>query len=69
MDEKYEIGWFGEATFIAKTGWKHPTTCHGTITAMDKCCIEFTDNDDNVYIIRKSKFQFQKQEFKILTNG
>jgi hypothetical protein len=67
MDEKYEIGSFGEARFIAKKGWKAPTVCHGKITDVDAKCVEFTDNDNNIYIIPKSRFSFVKKEFKVLT--
>ena len=65
MEENYQINDFGKAVFIAKKNWKYPTECYGVITDMDKLCVQFTDNDGNVYIIRKSKFQFQKQEFKV----
>lgn len=68
MNEKYSIGDFGEAIFIAKKGWKAPTICHGKITAIEPKVVEFTDNDDNVYIIPKSKFTFEKKEFKIKIN-
>lgn len=68
MDE-YKIGEFGQATFIAKKNWKAPTVCYGRITDMDSRCIEFTDNDSNVYIIPKNRFAFEKKIFKDLTNN
>ncbi len=61
----YEIGDFGEAVFIAKKGWKAPTTCHGRIIDMDMRNVLFVDNDSNEYIIPKSKFKFEKKEFRI----
>ena len=66
MNEKYEVGDFGEATFICKKNWKFPTTCHGRIMAIETKVILFIDNDDNEYIIPKSRFSFEKKEFKIL---
>jgi hypothetical protein len=68
MEEKYQVNDFGKATFIAKKNWKYETECYGIITAIDAKCIEFTDNDGNVYIILKSKFKFEKAEFVKLNN-
>jgi hypothetical protein len=66
MNEKYELNDFGMATFIAKKGWKAPTICFGRITGIEPKVIEFTDNDDNIYIIPKSRFSFEKKIFKDL---
>jgi hypothetical protein len=63
MDEKYEIGQFGEATFIAKTGFKYPIICYGIITGIESKIISFTDNDGNEYLIPKNKFKFEKKVF------
>lgn len=60
---KYSIGDFGRAVFIAKKGWKAPTDCYGRITDMDVKCVEFTDNDENRYIIPKIRFTFEICEF------
>jgi hypothetical protein len=68
MDDKYSVNDWGEACFIAKKGWKAPTTCYGTITAIESKVVEFTDNDGNEYIIPKSRFSFVKKEFKVLNN-
>lgn len=67
MNEKYEVGDFGEAVFIAKKGWKAPTTCYGRIMAIEQKVILFIDNDNNEYIIPKNKFTFEKRDFQILT--
>ena len=63
---KYEIGQFGEATFICKKCWKHPITCHGRIMDIDNKVLLFIDNDENEYIISRDKFKFEKKEFKII---
>jgi len=60
----YEKGDFGKATFIAKKGWTAPTICYGRVIDFDSKCVEFVDNDDNEYIIPRSKFEFEKKEFK-----
>lgn len=60
----YERGDFGKATFIAKKGWLHPTVCYGRIIDFDNKIVEFVDNDDNEYMIPRSKFEFIKEEFK-----
>ena len=65
MGERYKIGDFGCATFIAKRGWKAPTTCYGHIIDIDSSYVLFRDNDDNEYIIKKTKFNFEKAEFKV----
>lgn len=67
METKYEVGDFGEATFICKKGWKAPTICYGRIMAIEKNIVQFFDNDDNEYLIPKNKFKFEKKDFKILT--
>jgi hypothetical protein len=64
MNENYKIGDFGKATFIAKKNWPHRTICYGRITAIESKVLEFTDNDDNKYIVFKNKFQFETEEFK-----
>lgn len=69
MNEKYEVGDWGEATFVAKKGFKAPTTCHGRVMAIEKNIIQFIDNDDNEYLIPKNRFNFEKKEFKILTKS
>jgi hypothetical protein len=62
--DNYKLGDFGEAKFIAKKNFKFQTICHGTITGIEDKYISFTDNDDNEYIVLKSKFEFKKEEFK-----
>jgi hypothetical protein len=64
---EYKVGDFGEARFIAKRNWKFETVCYGRIITIEKNIIEFQDNDDNIYLIPKSKFKFEKHEFKIKT--
>lgn len=64
MNEKYKIGDFGHARFI----WgkkKFPVTmdCWGTVTDQDAHYVEFTDNDNFLYIVSKAKFNFVKEEF------
>jgi hypothetical protein len=65
MEEKYQVGDFGCAEFVAKKGWKAPTTCYGRIMAIENRIVLFIDNDENEYLIPKSKFKFEKHEFKI----
>jgi hypothetical protein len=65
MNEKYNIGDFGQATFIVKKGWKAPITCHGRIIDQDMRNVLFIDNDGYSFIIPKNKFHFEKKEFKI----
>lgn len=66
MDD-YKVGEFGLAVFIAKRGWKAETTCYGRIMAIEKHYVEFKDNDENIYIIHKNKFKFEKKTFIDLT--
>ena len=62
----YAIGQFGKATFICKKGWKAETICYGRITAIESKIVEFTDNDENEYLIPRNKFKFEPEEFKAI---
>jgi len=64
--QELQKGEYGKATFIAKKGFHHETICYGRIIDFDSKCVEFVDNDDNEYIIQRSKFKFEPCEFKIL---
>lgn len=65
MNEKYNIGEYGEATFIVKKGWKHSITCRGRIIDQDMKNVLFVDNDGFEFIVPKNKFSFKKKPFKI----
>ena len=62
MADKYEIGDYGEASFkYEKKGFKGGVTAVGTIKDMDGKYLIFEDNDGYCYLVRKDKFNFEKQ--------
>lgn len=62
---EYQINSFGHACFvIEKKGKVTPINCYGTIKAIEKKYILFSDNDNFLYLVEKSKFQFTPEEFK-----
>lgn len=66
MNEKYEIGDFGRAKFNqTKKGFETRIDCFGTIKAVEKKVVLFTDNDGFNYLIYKKDFEFEKCDFKI----
>jgi hypothetical protein len=64
----YEPGQFGEATFRTnKKGFSSRITCHGTIKAVEKKVLWFTDNDGFDYLVDRKHFSFEKKEFEVKT--
>lgn len=56
---EYEIGQFGCARLLVnRKGCKRHVTCYGTIKAIEKKVILFTDNDNFSYLVDKKDFQF-----------
>jgi hypothetical protein len=62
--ENYKVGDFGKAVFTPKNNITYKTHRYGRITAIESKVLEFTDNDDNKYIVFKNKFQFEPEDFK-----
>jgi hypothetical protein len=63
MGEKYNIGDTGTASFkFTKKGFNGGITAHGTIRDMDGKYVLFVDSDEYPYLVRKEKFNFEKDE-------
>jgi hypothetical protein len=68
MEEKYSIDDYGEGRFpVSRKGCRRFITAFGTIKAIEKRVIMFTDNDNFSYLIDKKDFTFNKTVFKDLT--
>ena len=66
MDDKYQVGDFGRATFKSKKGkYEVGINCYGTITMLDKKFVWFTDNEGYAYLIAKKEFTFTKEDKKV----
>ena len=66
----YQIGDFGLAHFQVKRKGKSITGFHGygRIIDIDAKCVLFQDNEGFEFIVHRSGFEFQTEEFKnILT--
>jgi len=66
MEEKLEIGDFGQAHFpFEKKDFKGGIRAFGKIVDLDGKYVLFVDNEDYPYLVRKDKFEFIKQKFVI----
>ena len=56
------MGQFGE---IHANGDNYPKWIHGKITEVDRSCLEFTDNNDFIYIFKVARvISFEPKEFE-----
>lgn len=64
----YAVDDFGCAHFpVSRKGYKRFITAYGTIKAVEKKVLMFTDNDNFSYLIDRKDFTFTKEIFKDLT--
>jgi hypothetical protein len=62
---EYSAGDFGEATFRTnKKGFSSRITTYGTIKAVEKKVLWFTDNDGFDYLVERRHFEFERKEFE-----
>jgi len=62
---EYKVDDFGEARLlVSRKGCNRHVTCFGTIKAVEKKVVLFTDNDGFSYLVDKKDFNFTKEIFK-----
>jgi hypothetical protein len=63
MEDKIEIGDYGKGSFkYEKKGFKGGLTAMGIIKDMDGKYLLFEDNDGFNYLVKKDKFEFEKEK-------